>query len=216
MSTKVDQFLIGGHRNFIYLISSGGQALVVDPQSDLVPWQNRIKELGLKLTGVVLTHTHWDHVAGVPAIVDQYEAEKLPIYVHELDARRMSQSAAAVRERFTFIKDGDKISVGQTSLEVLHTPGHSAGECSYLLATNPPQLFTGDTVFVGDVGRTDLETGSTEEMFTTIQRLKRLAPDTVIYPGHDYGATPTSTIARECEKSASFRCRTAKELDAIP
>ncbi|MBI3556074.1 MAG: MBL fold metallo-hydrolase [Deltaproteobacteria bacterium] len=212
----VDQFLIGGHRNFIYLISSDGQALVVDPQSDLTPWQNRLRELGAKLTGVLLTHTHWDHVAGVPAIVDQYGAEKIPIYVHELDARRMSQSAPAVLEHFSFVKEGDRIRVGSLSLEVLHTPGHSAGECCYYLAGQPPQLFTGDTVFVGDVGRTDLETGSTEEMFTTLQRLKKLAPETVIYPGHDYGKTKTTSIVQECKQSAAWRCRTTEELDAIP
>ncbi len=212
----IDQFLIGGHRNFIYLISFDGESLVVDPQSDLTPWQNRIKELKTKLTGVLLTHTHWDHVAGVPAIVDQYGAENIPIYVHELDARRMAQSAPAVRERFKFIKDGDKIAVGRTNVEVLHTPGHSAGECSYLIQSQPPQLFTGDTVFVTEVGRTDMETGSTAELFTTLQRLKKLPPDTIIHPGHDYGKTPTTTIGRECVESAAFRCRTVEELDAIP
>ncbi|MBI3542087.1 MAG: MBL fold metallo-hydrolase [Deltaproteobacteria bacterium] len=215
-TVQVDQFLIGDHRNFIYLITSGKESLVVDPQSDLEPWQARAKELGSRLAGVLLTHTHWDHVAGVPAIVDQYAAEKLPIYVNKLDARRFDSAARDVRDRLVFVDDGQRIPLGGAHVEVLHTPGHSAGECCFLVAGSPPRLFTGDTVFVGDVGRTDLESGSTAEMFDTIQRLKKLPADTIIYPGHDYGRTPTSTIARESAGSAAFRCATVKELDALP
>lgn len=225
----VDSFLIGDYRNFIYLITVDGQSLVVDPQSDLKPWQARMRELGSRLTGVLLTHTHWDHVAGLPAIAKEYAAADVPIYVHELDAHRLSSAkhsgsarsvakpAAALEDRFHFVCDGDRISIGSQALEVLHTPGHSAGECCYLLRDHkPPALFTGDTVFVGDVGRCDLESGSVSQMYETIQRLKTLPPNTVIYPGHDYGRTPTSTLQRERDSSPAFACRSVEELDALP
>lgn len=213
----IDQFLIGSHRNFVYLVTFDGESIVIDPWDDLVPWQTRLRELGSRLTGVALTHTHWDHVKGVPNIVEQYP--DLPIYLHKLDARRMERSAPSILERFKFVDQGDLIRVGAQKIEVLHTPGHSAGECSYFIAgsTNaPPALFTGDTVFIGDVGRTDLETGSTEQLFETLQQLKKLPPETTIYPGHHYGRTPTSTLARECSESAAFRCKTVRELDALP
>lgn len=210
----IDQFIIGGFKNFVYLISDGGQALVVDPQSDLTPWEKKLDERGAKLTGVLLTHTHWDHVAGVPAVAAKYPDAK--IYVHETDALRLKKYTDDVKARFVFINEGDKISLGHQSIEVMHTPGHSAGECCYLIQQTPPALFTGDTVFVNEVGRTDLETGSTAELFETLQRLKNLSPETIIYPGHDYGNTPTSTIARECKESAAFRARTIEELDALP
>lgn len=212
----VDQLLIGDFRNFVYLITHDGESIVIDPQSDLTPWQNRIKELGSKLVGVALTHSHWDHVAGIPGIIREYGADAVPIYVHRSDATRLEKSPDKRSARMVFVSEGDRIKVGGRELEVLHTPGHSAGECSYLLRGNPDSLFTGDTVFVGDVGRTDLESGSNAELFATLTRLKTLNPDTIIYPGHDYGRTPTSTIARECAESAAFKCSSVEELSALP
>lgn len=210
---SIDQFLIGGFRNFVYLVTHGGESLVIDPQSELEFWEKRIATLGSRLVGVALTHTHWDHVAGVPAIAEKYD---VPIHVHQLDAARLKKATAAVQRRLAHVSEGQAIMVGGARLEVLHTPGHSAGECCFLIAGEKPALFTGDTVFVGEVGRTDLETGSTAELFATLQRLKRLPPETVVYPGHDYGKTPTSTIARESVESAAFRCTTIEELDALP
>jgi glyoxylase-like metal-dependent hydrolase (beta-lactamase superfamily II) len=204
----IDQLLIGNYRNFVYLVTFDGESIVIDPQSDLKPWEDRIRELGSRLVGVALTHTHWDHVAGVPGILEKYG--RLPVYVHELDAHR-------IKKPYVVVRDGDPIPVGGESLKTIHAPGHSAGECCFLLEEGKSHhLFTGDTVFVGDVGRTDLESGSTREMFETIQRLKKLPGDAVIYPGHDYGRTKTSTVARESAESAAFRCKTVEELDALP
>lgn len=210
----VDQFLMGRLRNFIYLITIGNEAMVIDPQADLSPWEKKLTERGAHLTGVLLTHTHWDHVEGVPAVAAKYPNAKM--YVHESDSFRLEKYTDEVRARFVFIKDGDKICLGNQTIEVLHTPGHSAGECCYMISQSPPLLFTGDTVFVNEVGRTDLETGSTAELFATLQRLKKLPPETIIYPGHDYGKTVTSTIARESAESAAFRCQTIEELHALP
>ncbi|MEW6057630.1 MAG: MBL fold metallo-hydrolase [Bdellovibrionota bacterium] len=215
----VNQFLIGDYQNFVYLITSGTESLVVDPQADLSPWVDRMNELGSKLVGVLLTHTHWDHVRGLPAVVEKFCSGRdfPPIYLHKLDARRMQSKAEEIRTRFRFVDEGTRIPVGSHAVEVLHTPGHSAGECCYLVRDGAQNhLFTGDTVFVGDVGRTDGETGSTKEMFASLQRLKELPADTILYPGHDYGKTPTTSLARECKESAAFRCRTVEELDALP
>lgn len=210
----IDQFLYGGMKNFSYLITFDGESLIVDPQVELHRWERRMQELGATLKGILLTHTHWDHVAGVPGVAAKYPQAK--IYVNKLDAKRIQKYDEAVRARFVFVEDGEQIALGSQTIEVLHTPGHSAGECCFLIREEPYKLFTGDTVFVSEVGRTDLETGSTAELFHTLQRLKQLPGDTVIYPGHDYGNTPTTTIARECAESAAFRCKTIEELDALP
>lgn len=203
-------------KNFVYLLTEQQESLVVDPQPDLKPWEKRMHELNAKLVGVLLTHTHFDHVGGVPLICDKYS---VPVYVHEADVNRilkkksLAQKSPDVQNLVRFVKDGDRIPLGNKQIEVLHTPGHSAGECCYKLEN---ALLTGDTVFVGTVGRTDLETGSDEEMFHTIERLKKLPDSTMIYPGHDYGNTPTTTIGREKSESASFQCKTIEELKAIP
>lgn len=210
----IDQYCLGGMKNFVYLLSSDGESFVVDPHSDLSPWEKRMSELGSRLKGVLLTHTHWDHVTGLPAVLAKYPG--VPVYVHELDARRLKKYSDDERRRFVPIKDGERLALGALHVEVWHTPGHSSGECCFLVRDTPYRLFTGDTVFVNEVGRTDLETGSTAELFHTLQRLKTLPADTVIYPGHDYGSTPTTTIGRECADSAAFRCKTIEELDALP
>jgi glyoxylase-like metal-dependent hydrolase (beta-lactamase superfamily II) len=207
----VDSFQIGSTRNFVYLITQDGESLVVDPQLDLKPWENKLNEIGAKLKGVLLTHTHFDHIGGVPSILEKYQ---VPIYVHALDARRLKHID---KKHLSFIEDSQKISIGNTNVEVLHTPGHSAGECCFLICLqNALFLFTGDTIFVGDVGRTDLETGSTQDLFYTLERIKSLPLETVFYPGHDYGKTPTTTLVHELKHSLAFQCKSVEELDALP
>jgi hydroxyacylglutathione hydrolase len=98
-----------------------------------------------------------------------------------------------------FVKDGDKITIGTVSLEVIHTPGHSPGGiCLY----GDNNLFTGDTLFVGAIGRTDLPGASMTQFMKSIkERLLTLPGDTIVWPGHDYGDRPSSTI--EIEKKTN-------------
>jgi glyoxylase-like metal-dependent hydrolase (beta-lactamase superfamily II) len=93
------------------------------------------------------------------------------------------------------LRDGDVLKLGDARVEVIHTPGHTPGSVCFLVEGN---LFTGDTLFVGAAGRTDLTGGSLDDLLRSIsERLIVLPDDTVIWPGHDYGQTPSSTIARE-------------------
>jgi glyoxylase-like metal-dependent hydrolase (beta-lactamase superfamily II) len=210
----IEQFLIGAMRNFTYLISDREEAVVVDPQANLGPWEDRLQESGTRLVAVLLTHTHHDHVAGVQDVVRKYG---VPVCLNVRDAFRLENWDQDIRGRFRYVEDDDVIMVGSLRIQAMHTPGHSKGEVCYLLADDDGHhLFTGDTIFVGDVGRTDLEGGSNEELFATLQRIKQLRPETVLYPGHHYGSTPTTTLARELRESPAFKCTSIAELAAIP
>jgi glyoxylase-like metal-dependent hydrolase (beta-lactamase superfamily II) len=95
------------------------------------------------------------------------------------------------------VQDGDELSFGNLKMKFIHTPGHTPGGCCILIDGN---LFTGDTLFVGAVGRTDLPGGSFKQLIQSLQDLvKTLPPDTVVWPGHDYGDRPRSTLRREAE-----------------
>lgn len=207
---QCEQFLFGNHRNFIYLLSEGQKCFVVDCH---LPDEifKIIESRNQKALGILLTHTHWDHVYGLEKFL--HTRLELPIYVHPGDAFRLKNISKGL---LRFVQDKDRIALGSSSIEVLHTPGHSQGAVCYLIPHRPPIILTGDTVFVGNVGRTDLETGSSEALFATIQKIKTFPPNTILLPGHDYGPATQTTLAREMQYSAAFQCKTAHELDLLP
>jgi glyoxylase-like metal-dependent hydrolase (beta-lactamase superfamily II) len=214
MQIQIDQWEIGNLKNFVYLITSNQESFVIDPQSDIEIWVDRLKQLNSKLKGVLLTHTHHDHVAGLKICSEKFN---VPIYLHQKEWWRIENKFLSHQDLFHFIEDSTELKLGNTKIYALHTPGHSDGELCYLIKdTNPWSLFTGDTVFVGLVGRTDLPTGSDEKLFYSIQKIKSLPLDTIIYPGHNYGKTPTSTIKRETLENEAFSCQTIEELKSIP
>lgn len=199
-------------RNFTYLIEDSGEALVIDPQDNLSPWTEVLHKTHSQLKGILLTHSHHDHVRGLKVI-----PIPVPIFLHTYESFRFKNWPEDILNRFQFIEDNELISCGNLQIKVIHSPGHSPGELCYLLEENAKTyLFSGDTVFVGDVGRTDLEGGNTTDLFQTIQKLKQLKPDTIIMPGHHYGQFPTSTIETEIQTSKAFQCKTVEELDELP
>jgi hydroxyacylglutathione hydrolase len=215
LNESVAQFEIGSQRNFIYLVLdwSRMKASVVDPQADLAPWLPKIQSLGFCLESIFLTHTHADHTAGVPRLVELFP--EIKIFVHPLDLHRLP-AALRISPNIREIKSGETYAVGDFAVEVMHTPGHSAGECCFLLLTNPPYLFTGDTLFIRDCGRTDLGSGNDVEMFESLQTIKGLSPATRILPGHHYQAECASWLSQEMKISPPLRCTSVEELAALP
>jgi hydroxyacylglutathione hydrolase len=199
----VKQMQVGHMAVFAYLVGDTvtGDALVIDPADNVQEIIAVAKKNKLQINYIINTHGHVDHIGG------NAEMQKLTgakIIVHEDDAIMLTSTPAMMLKMFgakqsppadILVKDDMIISTGNIELKVIHTPGHSPGGiCLY----TPGYVFTGDTLFVEAVGRTDLPGGSWQVMYDSIQKkLFTLPGDTKVMPGHNYGRTPTSTIGHE-------------------
>lgn len=201
---EIKQIFLPRMANFCYMIGDEetGTAAVIDPAFDAKKILSEIAAAGYKITHVINTHGHADHVS---ANADIIKATGAILCIHEADASQVAGILNRSLSRILggkgspgadcILSDGDTITVGKTVLRVIHTPGHTPGSiCIY----TEGHLFTGDTLFVGAVGRTDLPGGSTATLLSSIRKKLYILPDeTIVWPGHDYGDSPTSTIGRE-------------------
>jgi len=185
MKPTILQIPVGQMANFTYIIADdeSREAAVIDPAWDLDVIFHSIKKNGWRAKYVINTHTHFDHVLGN----DQVAAVTGAKIVQHKNSQLAKQVA---------VSDGDVIEIGSIRLRVLHTPGHSKD--SICLILDDHLIFTGDTLFVGNCGRTDLPGSDPAEMYHSLfDRLAKLDEKLVVYPGHNYGSTPTSTIGNE-------------------
>jgi len=200
----IEQLKVGFMDVFCYIVSCPRtkEALVIDPAGDEERVFDRINQKTLHLKYVVNTHGHGDHTCGNAKLKDLTNAK---IIMHELDDQMFNSPQGQAHARqwgFTpsppadiTVDDGDTIVVGDVSLEVIHTPGHSPGGICLL---GDGHVFTGDTLFVGGIGRTDLPGASMGQFMRAIkERLLVLPAETIVWPGHDYGMRPSSTIGHE-------------------
>jgi glyoxylase-like metal-dependent hydrolase (beta-lactamase superfamily II) len=200
-------------RNFVYLVLdwSSKKAAVVDPQKDITPLLADLSTHGFTLESCLLTHSHHDHVAGVGPLLEHFS--ELPILVHREDTFRLKKFPVA---NFRTVEDRATLKVGNLELEALHSPGHSAGELCYWVKTGPGYLLSGDTLFIRDCGRTDLETGDDAALFATLQKLKALPDSLVLLPGHHYAREVASLFGEEKRHSPPLLCRSVEELRNLP
>ncbi len=199
----VKQIEVGGMAIFAYLVGCKitKEALYIDPAAETDRLLDEAHTRGYTIKYIVNTHCHGDHTMGNKRMKELTGAK---IIIHEADApgiiHQPLQLIAALGGEPSpppdiTVREGDLITIGQTSLRVIHTPGHSpGGMCLY----HNGMVFTGDTLFVGAVGRTDLGGGSWETLVASIHnKLFTLPDDTIVAPGHNYGDAPKSTIGRE-------------------
>ena len=186
-SFYIKQIEVGMIQNFSYLIGcqETGECGVVDAAFEVDRIVSIAKKDGMKITTALFTHTHYDHMDGIGELTERTDIAK--IYVHKNEAKALSE----FKEKVVETEDGEKISIGNVLLKVIHTPGHLPG-CVCYLGDN--FVVTGDTLFTGSIGRCDFPESNARDMYNSLQKLKELPDETIIYPGHDYGAETTSTI----------------------
>jgi hydroxyacylglutathione hydrolase len=177
-----EQIRAGGDRNFAYLIGNAEthRAAVVDPaySPELVLERAAAHELSVRF--LINTHSHFDHASGNEYVLSHTDAT---LVTNETKA------------------DGDELVLGSLTLRIIHTPGHTGDSICVLTAEPgiPGKLVTGDTLFVGKVGGTDFGSGARAEYESLHKKLLVLPPETEVWPGHDYGIAPSSTIGHEIE-----------------
>lgn len=178
------QIPVGNMQNFSYIIYDENDrvGVVIDPSWDLEKIFQFLEKNKISAKYIINTHTHFDHVLGNDQIA---EITNAPIIQHEKSTIKNDRS----------VREGEIINVGKMELEVLYTPGHS--EDSICLIVNKESIITGDTLFVGNIGRIDLPGSSPENMYDSLSRVSKLEGSLVVYPGHNYGITSTSTILNE-------------------
>ncbi|MGI9567140.1 MAG: MBL fold metallo-hydrolase [Nitrosopumilus sp.] len=196
---KVHQIQVGNMQNFTYIVEdeTTNEAIIVDPSWDLVELELIIKRYNLKIKYIVNTHHHFDHTLGNEAMAKSTNA---PIIQHEFSELKHDIA----------VKDGDFISFGHSKLRVLHTPGHSRDS---LCLIGDDKIFSGDTLFVGNCGRVDLPGGSAKELYHSLfDVLSSLNENLIMYPGHNYGNSKTSTLGNEKITNPVLQKRTEQQF----
>lgn len=199
----VRQIPVGPMQNFVYLLADEGtrEAMAIDSGWETGPIVKRAQEDGMKVKFVVSTHNHFDHSETLQELASKLGAK---VVAHELSPVPHDVS----------VRDGDVLDLGGNEVRVLYTPGHTDDSiCLY----DGRNLFTGDTLFMGNVGRVDLEGGSPEKLFGSLHKVILALPrETVIYPGHDYGDVPSRELGEEERLNPALSAKTYQEFFAVP
>ena len=178
--------------NYSYLVycPQTMQGAAVDPSMRPEKLLDAAKLRGVTLNLLLNTHGHQDHIAGNPQI-QAHAQVKLAAHPNDLPQAELK------------LEDGAILEIGNGRVEVLHTPGHTPGS---LVFRTGNAIITGDTLFVSRCGRADLPGSNVEDLYHSLQRLKQLPADLRVYPGHNYGPTPTSTIGWERGNNEFLKC----------
>lgn len=214
MSIRITQFLVGGFdKNCSYVMQEdeSNECLIVDPSGDMTTVYTYISINNLTVNGVALTHSHHDHFDALQETQTRFN--NVPIYVHQKGEDSIGSYGEIIA-----LTDSDCIPLGGKSILVLYTPGHTQDSiCFYLPASEAcdeqPHIITGDTLFVGGCGRTNEE--GVAGLYQSLERLRKLPANTHIYPGHDYGATPTSTIGAEIAHNRFYQVMSFEDFYSL-
>ncbi|WP_067675256.1 MBL fold metallo-hydrolase [Nocardia miyunensis] len=207
-------------RNFAYLIGDRetGDCVVVDPAYAAGDLVNIAESDGLRLTGVLATHHHPDHVGGtmmgftLHGVRELLERVQVPVHVHQQELPWVANVTEIAPSELTGHEHGDKVRVGSFDIELLHTPGHTPGSMCFLFED---RLVAGDTLFVEGCGRTDFPGGDSESMFRSLRHLAELSGDPVVYPGHWYAQEPSAALSEVREKNYVMRPQTLEQWQML-
>ena len=192
-SYSIHSMELGPMENFVYLIHdhASDTAAIVDPAWEVNEVLDLADSKGIKITDILLTHSHHDHINGLQQTLEHSDAK-----VHLLKPEAKFWGANLSKPELHH--GADQIKIGDSLINILHTPGHTPGSACYQVGND---LIAGDTLFVFGCGRCDLAGGDPEEMFQTLKRMKTELPaSTVLHPGHNYAPqSPTSTMEIQCQ-----------------
>lgn len=189
-------------QNFTYVVEDEetGEGIVIDPSWDLENIEQVINRNNLKIKFIVNTHHHFDHTLGNEAIA-------------KLTGAKIVQHKESSLKHDISVENGDTIQFGKSTLNVLHTPGHSKDS---ICLVGDGKFFSGDTLFVGNCGRVDLPGGSAKELYHSLfDVLHDLDNDLILYSGHNYGSTQTSSLGEQKKTNFVMQPRSEQEFVQI-
>jgi hydroxyacylglutathione hydrolase len=195
-----EQVPVGAYRNFSYIVADldSLDAAIIDPAWEVESLVSRLRDRNLKLKYIINTHAHLDHVQGNVEIKRRAGAQIV-----------MSDRSLAMKDRG--VGDGEELTLGANVILVfIHTPGHSPE--SMCIQVNDFALLTGDTLFIGECGRVDLPGGDADALYDSFEKLTKLNRSLVIYPGHDYGKTPSDTLGNQLQTNYTLAKMTREEF----
>ena len=199
----VRQISVGTMQNFVYIVAdaSGGEALAVDSGWETEPIIKAAEQAKVKVKYAVATHNHFDHTSSLNELA------------HAVGARIVAHENSPIDHDIS-VKGGDLLQVGKSKVQVFYTPGHTTDSiCLY----DGDDLFTGDTLFIGNCGRTDLPGGSSREMFSSLHDvILKLPPSTIVYPGHDYGDVPSRKLGEETLSNPALYAKSYGDFLRVP
>jgi hydroxyacylglutathione hydrolase len=198
-----------GFDNFSYVIYCPvkKKAAIVDPGFDAAPSLEFVSSNKLLLEYILITHYHNDHSADCKRIKNVFPRSQ--IVASEIDGEKLGMKPDLV------VSNRSQLKIGEVTVDFLLTPGHTPGGICFIVDNKA--IMTGDTLFIGDCGRTDLPGGNLVQMFTTLQEKIMCLPDElIVYPGHDYGDKPFDTLGNQKRTNKTLRAKTLKEFSMIP
>jgi len=200
----IEQVMVGSMAVNCYILGdeNSREAILIDPASNFDRISSIVVKNKFKISKIINTHGHFDHTSGNSFFVRKFGVN---VYIHELDAPMLKSCINRIMDFFKggklspvkveLLKDGDIVKLGSEQIRVIHTPGHTPGSICLYWRGN---LFTGDTLFTEGMGRTDFKGGSLAEIMESIKnKILTLPDDTVIWPGHNYGRFPVSTVKEQ-------------------
>ncbi len=196
----IEQIEIGPMQNFVYVVGSRStrEVALVDPAWDIEGLLKHLEEKDLKLTAALVTHYHPDHIGGsfsnqkIAGIAELLEKRPVKIYTHREEAAGVRKVTEISESDMVKVDSGDRLSIGNIEVEFLHTPGHTPGSQCFRIKNT---LVSGDTLFIQGCGRVDLPGSDSEQMYHSLRKLSALPDDTLLLPGHNYGAVPNASLA---------------------
>jgi glyoxylase-like metal-dependent hydrolase (beta-lactamase superfamily II) len=205
--------------NFVYLIGDRdtGECMAVDPAYGVHELVELIGAEGLRLTGVLATHWHPDHlggdlmgypIEGIRELVGIAEVAA-PVHVHRDEAEWVKRQTEVSDSDLVTHESGDTVMVGDIPIQLIHTPGHTPGSQCFLV---DGRLVAGDTLFLDGCGRTDLPGGDSDALYESLtQRLAIVPDDAVLFPGHLYSADPFASMGDTRRQNYVFRIPTLEQ-----